>query len=96
MSKKNPGYYTPQRGKTPELIHRAIEIVSHRNGGLGATVDEIVAESGVSREKIVKELSWGKNGNADHPIVDRIEVEGEVRYRHTHRYDPDQRQVAGR
>ncbi len=62
MSKRNPGYYTPQRGKNPEKIHRAIEIISKRNGGLGATIKEIREETGIEETKIKREMQWGKKG----------------------------------
>jgi hypothetical protein len=96
VSKKNPGYYTPQVGKSPEKINRAIEIISSRNGGLGATIEEIEKETGLDQAAIKKELDWGKHGNAGHPIIEMHVINDEKRYRHTHRYDPDQLQVDGR
>jgi hypothetical protein len=39
--------------------------------------------------KVRKEMRWGKNGHAGYMVIERLEVAGETRYRHTERYDPD-------
>jgi hypothetical protein len=72
----------------PEKIHRALAAINVENGDQGATAEEIAERSGVLVAKVRKEMRWGKNGNAGYMVIERIQVDGQTRYRHTDRYDP--------
>jgi hypothetical protein len=73
----------------PEKIHRALAAINGENGGQGATAEEITERSGVPIAKVRKEMRWGKNGNAGYMVIERLQMAGEIRYRHADRYDPD-------
>ena len=89
MGKRNPGYYTPIPGMDPEKIHWALAAINIDNGGQGATADAVAKHSGVALRKVRKEMRWGQSGNAGYMVIQQLEVDGETRYRHTDRYDPN-------
>jgi hypothetical protein len=81
---KKKGYYTPQHGKRPEKIHRALAAINKHNGNKGATPEEIAKKSGVALTDVRREMSWGRKGNAGNMVIRKIKGG----YVHTKSYDP--------
>jgi hypothetical protein len=89
MRNQELGYYTPRAGGQPEKIHRALAAINSENRDKGATAEAIAQLSGVALAKVREEMSWGKHGNGGFMVIERLNIDGEVRFRHTDRYRPN-------